>query len=82
MALKLKFIKDICNGMLHLSSEGILHKDLGNFVRSIHSHLQAARNVLITGNLEAKVSDFGLSRLGDASDQKIYVSSKDTGPVK
>uniref|UniRef100_A0A914YPW8 Protein kinase domain-containing protein n=1 Tax=Panagrolaimus superbus TaxID=310955 RepID=A0A914YPW8_9BILA len=41
----------ISDGMEHLSSLGILHKDL------------AARNILLSNRLEAKITDFGLASL-------------------
>ena len=44
-------ISQIANGMLFLSEQGIVHGDL------------AARNVLLTDDLNAKISDFGLSHL-------------------
>ena len=51
--------QDIVSGMLHLENNGIIHRDL------------AARNVLMgtrtdSGHYQAKVSDFGLSRVGES----------------
>jgi serine/threonine protein kinase len=48
-----KWMKDIAAGMLHLSHERLVHKDL------------AARNVLVANDLTAKITDFGLSKLLD-----------------
>jgi len=45
-----KIIMGIAKGMLHLHQEHIIHRDL------------ATRNVLLSGTLEPKVSDFGMSR--------------------
>ncbi|KAL6057428.1 CLL4A clavata1-like receptor S/T protein kinase protein [Balamuthia mandrillaris] len=65
----MRIAKGIAAGMMHLHAERILHCDL------------AARNVLLTGNLEAKVSDFGMARVlreGQAQHQ----TNSNEGPVR
>lgn len=49
----LHYARNICEGMLYLCKRGFVHRDL------------ALRNVLVNGNGEAKISDFGMSRKAD-----------------
>jgi len=73
---KFNWIEGIAKGMHHLSEEGIIHKDL------------ACRNILITEHDIVKVSDFGLSRLGERKEGEgeegvsTYVSQNNNGPLK
>jgi len=66
--LKMKILKGITSGMLHLHAEGIIHRDL------------AARNVLLTENYEAVVADFGYSRT--VGTEEVATTRSDVGPVK
>eukprot|EP01119_Soliformovum_irregulare_P001719 TRINITY_DN1146_c0_g1_i1.p1 TRINITY_DN1146_c0_g1~~TRINITY_DN1146_c0_g1_i1.p1 ORF type:complete len:766 (-),score=186.35 TRINITY_DN1146_c0_g1_i1:107-2404(-) len=65
-----KIMRDIATGMSHLESQKIVHKDL------------AARNVLLNAANEAKVSDFGLSRVSTSGDNNTVFTSADVGPIK
>ena len=49
--VKVSFLHGIAKGLLYLHNKGIFHRDL------------SARNVLITSSMEAKIADFGVSRL-------------------
>jgi len=65
----IKLLRGIAAGMLHLSTEGIIHRDL------------AGRNILLTANLEPKVSDFGMSRIVDST-EVISRTENNIGPVR
>ena len=56
--MKLSILIDICQGLSHIRSFLLLHRDL------------TAKNVLLTHNIRAKISDFGNSKLYDLS-QKL-----------
>jgi len=56
-------------GILHLHTEGIIHRDI------------AARNILLTSSLSPKVSDFGMSRvMGDQAD--AHKTQSAVGPIR
>jgi len=63
------FAKDITAGMVHLHSEGIIHRDL------------ASRNLLLDDKLGIKISDFGLSRVIGGKGES-GVTKSETGPLK
>ena len=63
------FADNICDGMVYLSSEGIIHRDL------------AARNVLVANEEQVKISDFGLARQSQEKDY-YQMTSNTNIPVK
>lgn len=66
---KVRLIKGIARGLLHLHNHNIVHRDL------------AARNILLTVNNEPKISDFGMSRLLKEESQKGQTKNN-FGPIR
>jgi len=65
---KIRFVRGIALGMLHLHEHNIVHRDL------------AARNILLTGSGDPKISDFGMSRIVETTGEGKTKS--DIGPVR
>jgi serine/threonine protein kinase len=63
-----KIVIGIARGMAHLAESHIIHRDL------------AARNILLDGNHEPRVSDFGFSRIVGDSDQGQTKAT--VGPIR
>jgi len=63
-----QIIMGIAAGMYHLHAEGIIHRDL------------ASRNILLTQNFQAKVSDFGMSRANN--EDNYNKTNTEVGPLK
>ena len=57
-ALKLSILKDISSGLLYLHANSIIHRDL------------TAKNVLLTLSMDAKITDFGNSRILDPAQER------------
>jgi len=65
---KLRFVRGIALGMLHLHELNIVHRDL------------AARNILLTASGDPKISDFGMSRILQKEEEGK--TKKNLGPIR
>ncbi|XP_030634662.1 ephrin type-A receptor 2a [Chanos chanos] len=66
----LGMLSGIAAGMKYLSDMNYVHRDL------------AARNILVNGNLECKVSDFGLSRVLEDFPEGTYTTTGGKIPIR
>uniref|UniRef100_A0A671PVT4 Tyrosine-protein kinase n=1 Tax=Sinocyclocheilus anshuiensis TaxID=1608454 RepID=A0A671PVT4_9TELE len=64
----LRFSLDVCEGMEHLESKKLLHRDL------------AGRNILVSEDTVAKVSDFGLAKVSSTATDNSKLPVKWTAP--
>ena len=60
--IQVNFCHDITLALSFLHSNGIIHRDL------------SSNNVLLIGNVRAKVTDFGMARLGDQNPQATQLT--------
>ncbi|PRP86255.1 serine/threonine-protein kinase HT1-like [Planoprotostelium fungivorum] len=68
LAEKLRLLTEISKGMHHLHKQKVVHRDL------------ALRNILLSSELQAKVSDFGMSRATASEDGSTTTAI--VGPLK
>lgn len=66
----LDWSQQIAEGMSYLESRGIVHRDL------------AARNILIKSHDHIKITDFGLARIIEPSEDGFYAQTNSLVPVK
>ncbi|XP_050950695.1 megakaryocyte-associated tyrosine-protein kinase isoform X2 [Labeo rohita] len=64
----LQFSLDVCEGMEHLESKKLLHRDL------------AGRNILVSEDTVAKISDFGLAKVSSTATDNSKLPIKWTAP--
>eukprot|EP00019_Armaparvus_languidus_P013333 CAMPEP_0168584814 /NCGR_PEP_ID=MMETSP0420-20121227/3345_1 /TAXON_ID=498008 /ORGANISM="Pessonella sp." /LENGTH=547 /DNA_ID=CAMNT_0008619651 /DNA_START=159 /DNA_END=1802 /DNA_ORIENTATION=- len=71
LKLILSILRDAACGVWHLHQEDVIHRDI------------AARNVLLTKDFVAQVTDFGLSRLrGNEEDRSYDTTLSSLGPIR
>lgn len=81
---KLRFISDIALGMQHLHKENVIHRWRNEYQSGTTDMIDrdlAARNILLSKHLEAKVGDFGLSR-ETSSEANSGTTTSHVGPIK
>lgn len=61
-------LRDVCEGMEHLESKKLLHRDL------------AGRNILVSEDTVAKISDFGLAQISSTATDNSKLPVKWTAP--
>jgi len=64
---KIRLVRGIALGMLHLHKHNIVHRDL------------AARNILLTASGDPKISDFGMSRVVEKNEGRTKAT---IGPIR
>ncbi|OQR67235.1 tyrosine-protein kinase HTK16-like [Tropilaelaps mercedesae] len=65
-----RWSQQIANGMSYLESRQLVHRDL------------AARNILLASRMQAKISDFGLSRAVQMDDNNYHATTGGKWPLK
>lgn len=70
-----KIVEGIVAGMLHLHSEGIVHRGDFKLRFKLKALDLAARNVLLTESYQPKMSDLGMSRVVQQEDSHMTTST-------
>ncbi|PRP75484.1 tyrosine-protein kinase FRK-like [Planoprotostelium fungivorum] len=79
---KIRFMKEIALGMLHLHKEKIIHRDLATRNVLLNHHLEAkVRETLVIHAHLMEVADFGLSRVQENTSVSGMTQTT-TGPIK